>query len=1128
MLFKYIKIILLLIISNFLHPLSYAQEKLSRFSQLYIEQKADNSNILCMFQDQKGFLWFGTTDGLSRYDGYKFTFYKHLPNDKNSLIHNHINAITQDTEGNLWVGTKNGLSKFEYDLEQFTNFLVDSQNHNANRVQDIIADEYGYVWLGTDGAGLIRFNPIDQKFESFLYKINNIGDNSHLKIRDMSLDKHRQLWLATAYGLFKFDTKKQKNDNSSFTHYINSPSDNETLIINDLNVVLADLLGNIWVGTSRGDINKLDTDTKKINRNPYQSLSKQEQPFFSINTLHQTADSLIWFGGYGTGLNCIHPQTGKLYRYLADKTLPFAINSNDVIHVFADKANMIWTATSGGGLNKLDRKASKFDVYTQNDNAQNSISQRNVKAIWEDRQGNIWIGTANDGLNRYNPQKKQYTYYKSDANRPNSLSDNRISVMHEDKYGNLWVGTNGGGLNQLYFEGEQVKIIQYKYKSNSTNSLPNDIITDLTSDVDGNLWIATADGLAKFRQEDKTFVIYKRDLKFPQTLSSNALKCIRFSPSGDLWIGTDGGGLNQMKTINAVYEAYQYDYLKQGSLPDDRISSLYIDSFGKIWVGTFDGDLNLLNPPEKDFKNFSSKQGINSVLYGILEDDNQHLWLSGHRGLLKFSINRQMVVKQYDVFDGLPADEFNFGASHKGHSGTLYFGGLNGMIAFNPNSLRESNYEPPLFLTDFRIFNESVRLGRNKFLDKNISLAQEVRILDEDYVFSFEFAALDYSAPQRIKYKYKLESEGTNTNNWIETDANNRIATFTNLPYGDYVFTVIATNSDGVWSKKGKSIKVSVQLPFWKTWWAKTLLAVLLIVALFVFYQYRIYKIQKDNQNLEKQISERTQEISLQKNEIEQQKLLLENQNQDLQEINKKLSTSEQALSELNSTKNRFFSILAHDLRAPMNSMKGFSNLLANFADQLSTEEIKSTAKSLDETIVISSRYLENLLTWARSQMNSIEFKPQVILLIDAINNATEVLRNNANNKQIKVVLEDNMEVNLFADRNQLNVILTNLISNAIKFTHNGGTIHIGTIPRKDAMVEIFVKDTGTGMPKEIADKIFRIDSKHTMKGTQGETGTGLGLLLCREFVEKNGGKIWVESEEGIGSTFSFTMPLAT
>ncbi len=1128
---KYISIILLLTICLLRDCYKLlAQEKLLRFAQVYVEQKGANSNILCIFQDSKGFMWLGTTDGLSKYDGYKFITYKHIANDSTSIINNQVNAIAEDSEGNLWIGTKSGLSKYKYAEEKFANIILDSQNQSINRIQSLAIDNYGYVWLGTDGGGLMRFNPIDNRLSRFLYKLNDPRENAHLKIRKISIDKLGNLWLATGYGLFSLDIKKQNQGaDIAFTHYVHNPSDEYSLISNDLTSVLADQAGDIWVSTSNGELNKLVFSTKKILRKPYQVEEKSPLLFPNITSLCQSKDGIVWFGGYGAGLNSILMANGKLIRYLSNKNELFSISSNDITAIYEDQTGILWIATSGGGLHKLDRKASKFEVYyTRDESKANAPNPNNVKAVWEDRRGNVWIGTANNGLNCYNPITKEYTLFKNEPNNPNSLSDNRINVLYEDKFGTLWVGTNGGGLNSLTFQDKQVKIIRYPYREGSSNSLPHDIVTDLTADADGNLWIATTDGLAKFKQQDNIFTIYKRDIKFPNTLSSNSLRCIRFAPSGDLWIGTDGGGLNQMKVQNAFFEEFRYNYLKQGSLPDDRIASLYIDKFGKIWVGTMGGDLNLLEPPKKEFKNFAALHGINSVVHGIIEDDSNQFWLSGYNGLFIFDVIEQKVTRYYDINDGLPASEFNVGAYHKGRSGKFYFGSLNGMVAFYPNQLEDSKVIPPIVITDFKIANTSIKLDKeNPFFKKNINLVEEIMLVDNHFSFSLEFAALDYSAPQRIKYKYKLEAEGEDNSPWILTDASNRIATYTNLPHGEYIFTVMATNSDGVWSSKSKSIKIYVKLPFWKTWWAKILLSLLILAILLIFYQYRIHTIKKDKQKLEQQVAERTEKISQQKNEIEHQKQLLEEQNYHLQQVNEKLRLSEQELSELNITKNRFFSILAHDLRAPINSMKGFSNLLANFADQLSAEEIKSTAKNLDETIIISSRYLENLLTWARSQMNSIEFTPQPVLLKEAVHNTIEVLKNNAQNKQIILELDGNLDLKLFVDANQLNVILTNLISNAIKFTYKGGKITIGASIYEQDRAEIYISDTGTGMPKEVVEKIFRIDSKHTMKGTQGETGTGLGLLLCREFVEKNGGKIWVESTERVGSTFRFILPIS-
>jgi len=1106
-----------------------------RFAQIYMEQKEANSNVLCIFQDSRGFIWLGTTDGLSKYDGYKFVLYEHDNNDKKSLIDNQIKAIAEDSQGNLWLGTANGISKFDYANEQFTNFFIDSLNPDRNRVNTLLVDQKDYLWIGTDGGGLVRFNEVEGRFVFLEYSPlkKDPRENAHRKIMAMSMDRFKQLWLATGYGLFKFEMNKQSD---AFTHYVHNPNNEKSLINNQITTVLADDSGDIWLGTNEGNIDKLDIITGEFVHQPYQKDSKNDASFIDVSTIYQTKDGIIWCGGYSSGLNSIDPKTGKIKRYLSDTSIPFSISSNDISLIYEDKAGVLWIATAGGGLDKLDRNASKFDVYFQRKDGENDgLSQRNIKAVWEDKIGNIWIGTANEGLNKYNPITKTYTYFKNEQANANSLSDSRISALLEDKYGNIWVGTSKG-LNAITISGNQVKIKRYFTEEGNSNAIPSNIITDLTADADGNIWIGTSDGLAKYKHETQSFSIYKRDIKFPETLSSNSIRCIRFTPSGrgenDLWIGTDGGGLNQMKLQNAVFKSFRYSYQKQGSLSDDRIASIYVDEYGKVWIGTFGGGLDLLEvQKEKEpFTYFPARKGINSVVYAIIEDkSNNHLWLSGHRGLFKFDIIKREVTRHYDINDGLPTDEFNIGAYHKGRSGKYYFGSVNGLVSFYPDNLPNNNYEPPIVITDFKVFNESVKLNtkENIFINKHISIADEINMDSEEYSFSFEFAALHYSVPNHISYEYKLEKAGENTDKWIKTDAAHRMVTFSNLPYGNYQFTVRATNADNILSSKTKNIRINISLPFWRTWWFQSLAILALLSSFFAYYVYKIRQEKKNNIKLEVLVAERTQEILQQKAEIESQNQRLENQYAELTSFTEKLRQSEFDLSELNSTKNKFFSILAHDLRSPMNSMKGFSNLLANFADQLSVDEIKQTALSLDETIKISSRYLENLLTWARSQMNSIEFKPQEILLLESVNNIAEVLKSNANAKQIKVKLEGNLEVKLFADQNQLNVILTNLISNAIKFTYNEGKITIGAIIRGENMVEIFVRDTGTGMHAEVVDKIFRIDSKHTMKGTQGEAGTGLGLLLCREFAEKNGGKIWVESTEGVGSTFRFTMPLS-
>jgi signal transduction histidine kinase len=367
---------------------------------------------------------------------------------------------------------------------------------------------------------------------------------------------------------------------------------------------------------------------------------------------------------------------------------------------------------------------------------------------------------------------------------------------------------------------------------------------------------------------------------------------------------------------------------------------------------------------------------------------------------------------------------------------------------------------------------------------------------------------------------------------WIQTNYTNRMANYSNLPAGNYVFMVKATNSNGAWMDNQVEIKVTIKPAIWNTLWFKITCFLLVAFAIVVFVTLRIRRIEKQSQELEKLVYMRTAEIVHQKEEILQQRDTIENQLRQLETALSKLQISEQELSELNEAKNKFFSIFAHDLRSPLNSLKGFSSLLANFADELSKEEIKSIALDLDKNINNSTKYLENLLTWARSQMNSIEFKPETLNLAACITISTELLQVNAQTKQIALLKEVDENLQIWADSNQFKTVLTNLIANAIKFTEPKGTVTIKAMPTLEIAADkqepnyltISIQDTGVGMPPSVLEKIFRIDTKHSTKGTQGESGTGLGLLLCKEFVEKNGGKIWVESQENIGTTFYFTI----
>lgn len=516
------------------------------------------------------------------------------------------------------------------------------------------------------------------------------------------------------------------------------------------------------------------------------------------------------------------------------------------------------------------------------------------------------------------------------------------------------------------------------------------------------------------------------------------------------------------------------------------------------------------------------------MIYGILEDKQNNLWLSTNRGISRYNIMTKQILN-YNLADGLQSDEFNANAYHKGKSGIFYFGGINGLTTIKPDSISNNIQTYPVLLTDFKLFNKSVLPDSLAVIKKHISEVKEIVLSYNDYVFSFSFAALNFNTPYRVRYAYKMEGFDKD---WIQTNYTNRMANYSNLPAGNYVFMVKATNSNGAWMDNQVEIKVTIKPAIWNTLWFKITCFLLVAFAIVVFVTLRIRRIEKQSQELEKLVYMRTAEIVHQKEEILQQRDTIENQLRQLETALSKLQISEQELSELNEAKNKFFSIFAHDLRSPLNSLKGFSSLLANFADELSKEEIKSIALDLDKNISNSTKYLENLLTWARSQMNSIEFKPETLNLAACITISTELLQVNAQTKQIALLKEVDENLQIWADSNQFKTVLTNLIANAIKFTEPKGTVTIKAMPTLEIAADkqepnyltISIQDTGVGMPPSVLEKIFRIDTKHSTKGTQGESGTGLGLLLCKEFVEKNGGKIWVESQENIGTTFYFTI----
>jgi len=848
------------------------------FEYLSIEDGLSQNTVNCILQDSKGFLWFGTEDGLNCFDGYKFTIFRPSFTESGSISHNYIWCIYEDHRGMLWIGTNGGgLNRFDPSRGNFLQFKFDPGNPDSisnNFIRSICEDREGCLWIGTEGGGLNKLilkdnQDLKRKFFHYKSEKNNTSNLSDNYIRAICEDHAGFIWIGTAKGLNKYDQESDRffvykhhpakpdsliNDEvwsvyesreghlwigtsgglslfnrqkETFFNYVSNPHNSHGLSGNEIRLIFEDQTGLFWIGTNSDGVNTFDRKSGKFiqiknNSNYPASLSSNE-----IRSITEDYSGILWIGTEGKGLNKYIPHKKKFFSIRKNLDPGSGLNNEMIWSVYEDLSGILWIGTNGGGLNKMDRSIGKTKYYTFNPGNPHSLSGNIVKSICEDQKGIIWIGTENGGLNKFDPGTERFIHFKHDPEKPSSLSSNFIRNVFEDKTGQLWVGTSGGGLNKFFQKTNKFK--HYKYNTQDPGSISHDDVYCLFEDKEGILWIGTwGGGLNKFIRDKEQFVRYQNDPQNPKSLSHNLVLSIYEDEKGDFWIGTSGGGLNKFDRQNDTFS----NYTKKNGLP-------------------------------------------NNVIYGILEDKQGNLWLSTNKGISRFN-PRTEVFQNYTAGDGLQNNEFNGNSYHKSRrTSEFFFGGIEGVDCFIPEQIQLNEYIPPIVITSFLKFNRVVELPAC------ISTLTELELSYKDYVFSFEFSALDYTEPEKNLFAYKLEGLDKD---WILTDSKKRFATYTTLPSGTYIFKVKGSNSDGLWNSVGTSIKLNISPPFWASWWFKLLGLAFVLIVIVGFYKYRTYSIKKKarqleriNKTLQKQIKERQLvEEKLQKSE-EKYRSLTEN-----------------------------------------------------------------------------------------------------------------------------------------------------------------------------------------------------------------------------------------------------------
>lgn len=843
----------------------YALKQEIKFEHISIDHGLSQSSVNCILKDKRGLMWFGTQDGLNRYDGYKFKIYRHQPENSNSISDSHINCLSEDRNGVLWVGTRDGLDHFDREKEIFIRYKKDRPppfHLSDNEITAIGEDREGVLWVGTFAGGINKFDLKKNQFVSLQYNINDPTTLNSNRINTLYIDSSDVLWIGTQdRGLDRFDRKNDK-----FIHYIHNSNDPNSLSNNYVTAIAEDRQGKLWIGTKMG-INQLDPKTNRFIHYEYTphdvgSISNNE-----INCIYPAHDGGLLVGTEN-GLNEFNTGNKIFSRWENDPFVPDSLSNNVVLAIYEDPAHILWVGTNGGGFNKYAPGRDKFAHYQFNPRlASRGLSSNMVYAIYEDRTGIVWLGT-NRGLNRFDPASDQFTSYKSEPGNPRSLGSDYVFSIYEDRTGVMWVGTWGGGLNK--FDRETGTFTHYLSNPGKEPSLSSNIVLAIYEDRRGGMWIGTeGGGLNKFDREKQTFLHYLTVEEDPTTISSNYINSICEDPSDALWIGTKYG-LNKFDWHTGRFIRYTANKNKSNSLVHNEVNVIVPGLRGILWIGT-SGGLDKFDPKTNRFSHYGEAEGLpNNVICGILEDQKGYLWISTNRGLSRFD-SQQGTFRNFGTKDGLQSNEFNIRAFGKIGKDKMAFGGINGFNLFQPEDIKDNLTIPPIIITGLRVYNQSTGEMTDSPFEKSIMDTTDINLSYRARLISFEFAALDYTSPPDNRYAYKMEGIDRG---WIDAGVR-RAASYTALPPGDYIFRVKGTNSDGVWNETGTMLRLHVMPPFWQTWWFRGFVALLLAVVFLALYQARTRNIrartkqlEEINEKLNREVTERKQaEEKLQKSE---------------------------------------------------------------------------------------------------------------------------------------------------------------------------------------------------------------------------------------------------------------------
>ncbi len=1042
------------------------------FSNLSLKNGLSQLTVLCIHQDKQGYMWFGTRNGLNRFDGYNFNVFLNKPGDSTSISNNHILAIAEDASGYLWIGTNNGLNRLDVTTNTFKRYLHNSKNNNSlthNMIASLFIDSKGNVWVGTDN-GLNLYRAVTDDFE----RINPDNFFSNNTINSITETHDNRLVLGTMYqGVAIMDTRNGKQ-NYAYTIYQNQPGKPQSLSSNQIRSVFVDSKDNVWIGTISKGLNLMKFSDNKNPEAPFIKYTQSEGLTNNyIRGINESPEGDIVVGTFN-GLNVIS-LSGKIERYNTYGTERGNLSHYSIFPVYFDRNQTLWVGTYAGGIDFSNPSGKKFRYYDIDSELKTIMG---IMGPMVKSETDLYIATEGGGLLRFNKQKETFKPYTLNNNSELSYSDNIFKCLCIDK-GKILCGTTVGTIYSFDPQTERFSLL-YELPEKSS-------IYVLQRDLSGNLIIGGVNRIGLMLITPSGIRQQEFPVKGSGITTFSDVRSFLEIKSGVYLIGTRSEGLflyDRNKQIQTQYK--KYEEAPSSGLPENFIDCIVKDAKERIWIGTFGGGLCLFDEKQGKFKTYNTDSGLlDNNICSIVVNKDGHLWVSSITGISDFNPENE-TFKNYSYNSATNINEFSPRSGILTKNGTIFFGGNNGLISFNPHNLAVNTNKPPVVLESLYVNNELIVPGESSsILKKNLNFEKEITLKYNQSNVSIVYAALNYIFPDKNMYAYKLEGFDPD---WNEV-GNRRIAYYTNIPPGNYVFRVKASNNDDIWNETGASIIITILPPFWKTWWAYSLYSLFIISILYLIFRYLNEKERMKNDIRLKQMESKTRE-------------------------------------EFHLARNRLFTNFSHELRTPL------TLIMSPLDDIVEHEELKSGIKDRLLTMRSNShrllRLVNNLMDFQKNESGMLELKVSQSDIVKFAREMTMSFSELTMSRNINLLFLSSIEsLYCLFDKNLMEKVFFNLLSNAIKNTPNNGQVEVRLRSNFDnSILRIEVEDSGIGIPAGDLEKIFA-PFYQVSQSEHAHSGTGLGLSLSKSIIEMHHGRIWAESKgENLGSTFIFTLPV--